>query len=108
MDAADLTAGDSMALLEAKAAKMAAAEESAAKKAVAGLGGAGGVSFVRGEVLEEDKSKETIAAANPEEIDIGDIGEDEEEEEEAEAGEDGQPKSKAPRSFHQHELRPST
>lgn len=101
--AANLGAGDSMALLEAKAAKMAEEEQRAQapsgatpslsrslsnKPSIAGGGGA--ISFVRGnaEAAVGGGERRVVQEANPDEIDIGDAFEEEEELTE------GQPKAK--------------
>ena len=81
--AADVTAGDSMALLEAKAQRMAAEEEAQKQLLTAGttprlapsLSKGGNISFVRGETQEQ--REDTRQERNPEEIDIDQMDEDE-------------------------------
>lgn len=83
-----------MALLEAKAQRLAAEEE--AKRQLSAAGGAlrlapkgGNISFVRGESTQNQSS--TIQAENPDEIDIDD---DEDEDEDGDAEGTGRKKGK--------------
>uniref|UniRef100_A0A914VZD4 Pre-mRNA-splicing factor SYF1 n=2 Tax=Plectus sambesii TaxID=2011161 RepID=A0A914VZD4_9BILA len=94
---ADITAGDSMALLEAKAQRLAAEEE--AQRQLMTAGGAsrtvapkgGNISFVRGETTQTQSA--TIQAENPDEIDI----DDEDEEDDADDAEEAEDAESAPR-----------
>lgn len=87
-----------MALLEAKAQRLAAEEE--AKKQLMTAGGAsrslapkgGNISFVRGETTQSQAA--TIQAENPDEIDIDEEDEEEEEEEADENDQEDAPRKK--------------
>uniref|UniRef100_A0A7E5A1A3 Pre-mRNA-splicing factor SYF1 n=1 Tax=Panagrellus redivivus TaxID=6233 RepID=A0A7E5A1A3_PANRE len=73
--AGELSAADSMAQLEAKAAAI-AAEEAASKRGF-GTAGDGRIAFVRG----DSKATQESTAENPDEIDVGDDDDDDDDEE---------------------------